>query len=1109
MIDANIFNTRATITPVALDPARSVVVEACAGSGKTWLLVSRILRLLLNGAAPSSILAITFTRKAAQEMHERLLEWLTLLSVAPDSEVREFLRARAMTDDEIAAALPRARKLFAEVAFASPGMQISTFHGWFQQLIAAAPTGEGATDATIAESEMLLLKEAWLTLAESLNGAPETEAAQALHRLFASIGLSSTQTLLFRFVKRRAEWRAFAGVGTATVKRDEDAVKAVLKRWREEWRVDPARDPIAEWCGRVETRRALAEIVRAVATNKSSADGAKNWMARLRDAESRWDALDNAARLEAVRAEFVTKDKEQRKRETGWAKAAGMQAEFEAMCHSILEVDNALLAQEIYLFNQDALHAGVALLKAYEELKESQRVIDFADLEWRAYTLLTSSEHAETVQYRLDCRYQHILLDEFQDTNPIQWQCLTAWLDASVASATGPNDVPTVFLVGDTKQAIYRFRRTDARLFAIARDYLVERFAAAVCALNSTRRNAPAVIDVVNAMFTHETEFAGFAAHASEQPALQGRVAALPAFAWAESVKPAEEETLRDSLQRPRVDDSEDRFAPEAEALACGIASIVGNVQITEIVDGKPVARSARYDDVMVLFRRRTALPSFERALREAGIPYVGASPGGLMATLEVSDMVAMLTFLSSPNDDLALAQVLRSPLFAVSDQTLLAIRFEHDAPTWWQRVRAIAPHHDELAIAAQHFTQWLQWLEHLPVHDLLDRIFADRDVLARYRAAVPPAMRARVMANLNEFMRLALEVDSGRYPSLTRFLNELKRYRTLPDQDAPDEGAADDASDDENDAETPAANAVRLMTIHAAKGLEAPIVWVIDADSVQTKKDAYTVMTDWQPEDAAPRHFSFWSTSKAIGTMREHIVTEEAATEAREQLNLLYVAATRAKQVLIASGTARKNQPDKVSWLNRVAAACGEQNHDWLQSGGAREPATAAADAMPSRERWPLPIGIRADAMPANDPAEESRRYGIALHAALQAIAPTHVQAAGASAPDPALQKHAERILNTPALRRFFNPAEFVTAYNELEIAHASGEEAALLRIDRLVEFGDEVWVLDYKSGEDVNVNQHREQIVAYCDAVRKLYPGKVVRGAVIDSSGSLGVLQ
>ena len=166
-------NPRQAMTAVALNPHHSVVVEACAGSGKTWLLVSRILRLLLTGAAPSSILAITFTRRAAQEMQERLMDWLAFLATADEADARIFLQQRAMSDGEILDALPRVKTLFTEVAFASPKLAISTFHGWFQQLLSAAPMGESMHDATIAESESSLLDEAWLNLGESLNRAPE------------------------------------------------------------------------------------------------------------------------------------------------------------------------------------------------------------------------------------------------------------------------------------------------------------------------------------------------------------------------------------------------------------------------------------------------------------------------------------------------------------------------------------------------------------------------------------------------------------------------------------------------------------------------------------------------------------------------------------------------------------------------------------------------------------------------------------------------------------------------------------------------------------------------------------------------------------------------
>jgi ATP-dependent helicase/nuclease subunit A len=1095
---------RTALTKAALDPARSVVVEACAGSGKTWLLVSRILRLLLAGAAPSSILAITFTRKAAEEMKARLMQWLEFLVTASDVEARQFLRERALQDGEIDALLPRARQLFTEVAFATPHIGISTFHGWFQQLLSAAPIGMSAADATIAESESTLLNEAWLTLAESLNRDAESPAAEALNRLFAEWGLHSTKAVLWNFVKRRAEWRAYAG-GTLNVDTTNDAdpelIEAALARWREEWRIDLHANPVEDWARNASVEASIRAIIRGVTSTPKMTEPALKWPPVLDAALKLADAKEKFAE---IRTAFLTQKDEPRVNQSRWAEKAGAQDYFQTVCASIGAVLDALTNLEIYNYNRDALTAGTALLKKYEELKTNQRAIDFADLEWRAFSLLTQSEHAETMQYRLDQRYRHILLDEFQDTNPIQWQCLTAWLTASV----GADNRPTVFMVGDPKQAIYRFRRTDARLFQIAKKYFAEHFDASIFALNRTRRNAPAVVDFVNHIFADESLFEGFAAHETENAGLQGDVTVLPKFVPLKPEAALSETELRDSLMTPLADDEEDRYTLEAEALASAISSAVGRLKINESRDGKMIERVARYSDFMVLFRRRAPLAAFERALRNARIPYVGARPGGLMAALEVSDMVALLTFLSSPNDDLALAQVLKSPVFSVSDDVLLSIRFCKMEGTWWQRLQMIKS--IETEIAATKLNAWLQAMESLPVHDLLDRVYHEADVLNAYSRAVPEMMRASVIANLNAFMALALEVDSGRFPSLTRFLNELKRFHALPDNEAPDVGAVLDDLVEETEIDS-SINAIRLMTIHAAKGLESPIVWLIDADNVSNKTDSHTVLSDWQPDDVAPRHFSFWATKALAGKDRAAILEVEANVDAREKLNLLYVAATRAKQYLVVSGTARKASLDAVSWHDRALKICEANEASWLfaTERPLNEARQTSSKVQPIKiAAWMLPIGTRAPFAVS----DLKREKGIEIHAALEAMAREKTLSSANTKRSKLfsddITEAAEKILNAAELQRFFNADKFVAAHNEIEIAIQVNGELFTQRIDRLVEFEREVWVLDYKTGAG-NIELHQAQIAAYCDAVMPLYKNKTVRGAVIDLTGELHILR
>lgn len=224
---------------IALSPARSVVVEACAGSGKTWLLVSRMLRLLLAGAAPSELLAITFTRKAAQEMTDRLHEWLQLLALEDDATVREFLRARAVPDTEIDAILPRARGLLEAVLTAQPGPTVTTFHGWFLDLLKRAPLEAGLPwGAPLLERESQLLNEVRDRQFNRWAAAPDTAEGAALLALLADIGAHNLRTLLKHFVQARAEWWAYTD-GAA------DPVSHALEQLRPLLHADLDSDPVS------------------------------------------------------------------------------------------------------------------------------------------------------------------------------------------------------------------------------------------------------------------------------------------------------------------------------------------------------------------------------------------------------------------------------------------------------------------------------------------------------------------------------------------------------------------------------------------------------------------------------------------------------------------------------------------------------------------------------------------------------------------------------------------------------------------------------------------------------------------------------------------------
>jgi ATP-dependent helicase/nuclease subunit A len=355
--------------------------------------------------------------------------------------------------------------------------------------------------------------------------------------------------------------------------------------------------------------------------------------------------------------------------------------------------------------------------------------------------------------------------------------------------------------------------------------------------------------------------------------------------------------------------------------------------------------------------------------------------------------------------------------------------------------------------------------------------------------------------------MEIALNVDAGRYPSLPRFLAELRELRTADNNESPDEGKVGEVG-----------NAVRIYTVHEAKGLEAPIVWLLDANDTQRKSDSYGVLLDWPPNAEQPVHFSLFTDKRSRGAKRAAYFDADENYMRREEMNLLYVAMTRAKQALLVSGNGELKE---ASWYGRISAAVEEGDNPLLIAADnlvAVLPGVATEiDAALLR---PLPTGQRA-MRPTT-----AQRQGILLHTLLQHLsasspgtsvlltadgiqkremadmAALQLQFDISSSDMESLWQQAQHLLALPALQRFFDPQQYRGACNEMSYVNARGE---LRRIDRLVEFEDEVWVLDYKSGAPSDAVSHSVQMEEYHAAMQAIYAGKIVRCALLYSDGTL----
>jgi len=1120
---------------VALDPRRSVVVEACAGSGKTWLLVSRIVRLLLDGAQPSQILAITFTRKAAQEMQARLQEWLRDLAMKDEQWVRTFFAERgitALSDQQLALA----RSLYSTVLLAQPAITISTFHGWFMQVMQRAPLNADVMHGmTLLERAGAEQEEAWEALLEQMRKHPDGVNARHMQWLFDECGLFTTRKLLFNFLGKRAEWWAYTshlsaststsvpsplaplpvgegGVEPSPAGRGQGegtTVQFALNNLLDYLAVDMEFDAVADWgmCGNNE--ETFFAFVRQLASN-----GTEVQQGKASELERAWTDAEPEARFDAVQPLLFTQAGEPRSfKPTKKQDAEAFLITRAALFDTLQAVCDTQAEQQAYRLNEAVLHCGVAFLKHYQGLKAQKQQMDFSDLEWQLCRLLQQSEHAETMQYKLDSRYRHVLLDEFQDTNPLQWQILRAWFDAAVEVQSQP----TVFVVGDPKQSIYRFRRADARLFGVAREYLQEHFNAETLGNSLTRRNSQPVVDAVNAVFSEQPDGFEFIEHQTHQTELLGHVLVLPLAVAEQSEAVVEEDgalTLRDPLTTPRTEAEDGARHIEAAQFADQLKIIVSDWSVND--EGK--VRRATYGDIMVLVRTRTHLAVYEEALRARHIPFISSRRGGLLDTLEAEDVQALLMFLITPFADLALAQVLRTPIFACGDADLMSLVTGEEA-SWWQRLQHLAQPSPALQRAVKLLQRWLALADKLPVHDLLDRIYFEGDVIARYSAVLPHEMRAKVTANLHAFMEIALSVDSGRYPSLPRFLQELRELRDSND-DAPNEGKLGTAGD-----------AVRIYTVHESKGLEAPIVWLLDANTEKKNRDGNDVLLAWSPHEERPAHFSLYTDQASRGKKRAPLFEQDAAQQAREEMNLLYVAMTRAQQALIVSGNQGAKETKQVTWYGRIAATVGEQEALNPLVLSLSKDARIHNDVHPSTSSGRtvvIPAILPTDKRAARNTAQQQR--GIWLHALLQhltASSPSPVPhpmphpSGGGSLNGVGVREHssqqraelqhrlaipanemdtlypqAQHILTAPHLTRFFDAQQYLNAHNEMSYINANGE---LKRIDRLVEFDDEVWVLDYKLGDSEDVARYQVQMREYRTAMQSVYETKSVRCALV----------
>ncbi|MEP7101182.1 MAG: 3'-5' exonuclease, partial [Burkholderiales bacterium] len=715
--------------------------------------------------------------------------------------------------------------------------------------------------------------------------------------------------------------------------------------------------------------------------------------------------------------------------------------------------------------------------------------------------LLRDATLAGWVQERLDARIRHVLIDEFQDTSPLQWHALHAWLSAYAGAGGGTSGQrpPGLFIVGDPKQSIYRFRRAEPRVFEAAQRFVVDALGGTMLACDHTRRNAPELLAALNTVFDQAQradEFSGFRDHTTELASdpqagvfLLPRVPRPPRAARGEVA--AEPALWRDSLRTPRHEPEEVLREQEATRVAQAIHALVTR-------DGVQPA------DIFVLSRKRQSLRLVAQALQRVHVPYAAVEDAALMDAPEARDLVALLDALVSPRHKLSLAQALRSPLFGASDEDLIALaeraRLTTNNSDWWRALmRADADGEPPLSAALQRarelLPRWRAASTALPPHDLLDRIVFEGELRERVAATVPAVQRAAALDTIDAVLAQALTLDGARYATPYNFVRALKRRSV--------KAAAPTHAD-----------AVQLLTVHGAKGLEAKLVFVMDADPEPKTTETATLLIDWPVEAEQPRRCAFVYSEGACPPSLVALLDAEKAARQREELNGLYVAMSRAKQRLVFSATEPSRRVPGASWWDRIEPLAAALP---LADIGAAD----LAPALPPPARLKVltlaarPEPLASQAVPQRSPDTDATRLGKAVHRVLEWAAVSSIQASADEiadfaqaaaiefgAPAAAVEKLAKTILCGPDCARFFDGPQLRWAGNEVPVS----EGGELLRIDRLVRLDDVWWVLDYKlSHAPQQLDAYRAQLRRYRAAVQRAQPGEPVRCAFITGAGAV----
>ncbi|MBZ9816081.1 double-strand break repair helicase AddA [Mesorhizobium sp. CA7] len=1130
----------------ASDPAYSAWVSANAGSGKTHVLAQRVIRLLLNGTDPSKILCLTYTRAAAANMSNRVFSTLSEWTALPDAELA--IRIAALdgrgADRDM---MRRARRLFAEALETPGGLKIQTIHAFCESVLHQFPL-----EANIpAHFEMLdpqmeasLFADARRDMISGA-GAGVEGLAEAFATVLERGGEFGLDTLLAEIVGKRDELRGF--ISKFGENRDFRPLFAEFG-----FRPGQTAEDIAAslWPLPGFSPGQLAEFARAA----EAADAKQVLNNVLPYAQSAFAEADPIRRLRLLAKAFLRADGDPYDPPKIFRKALidrlpDLPDRYFVVAKAILDVTDRLALFRMLEGTAAALTVAGWLIARYEQLKRGRGFLDFNDLITRTVSLLSRPDAGPWVQFKLDQGIDHILLDEAQDTSPDQWEVVKKLTEEFFAGLGQREAVRrTVFAVGDEKQSIYSFQGAAPDSFAESRLLFAGRVRDAEAAFANLKltwsfRSSDDVLAAVDRVFAEPGVRRGIShdpdplSHKAIRNDAPGYVEVWPSVG-AEMVEEPDDWTLP-------VNHASAPAVRVAEHVATTIQTWLRN---GEVIEGQ--GRKLTAGDILVLVRKRDRfVHALSRSLKNRQIPVAGADRLSLPGHIAVQDLIALGHFLIQPEDDLSLAAVLRSPIFEVSEETLLTLAGSR--PKGQPLVASLRQHAAEdvsLAAVVSRLDGWATEVAFKPVFEFYAAALA-RDGLRRKMTA---RLGPEAGDILDEFLSFCLTEERTGLPGLESFLSTLENA-------GPEIKREMDQTRDE----------VRVMTVHAAKGLEAPVVFLVDGGSAPFSDQHLPRLMPFESSGTQWKGKGYlWRSASDVANG----VSKAASVRARELADdeyrrLLYVGMTRAEDRLVVCGYHGKRQPSPGTWHSIVSRAL----LGAPESSERRHPATAEVAVhrfhmtrlppvaltgideagpfehtallpenlfrpLPPYEELPRPLspsGASALIDEAKEAVPDTRSpvldaaaepgfaimRGLALHKLLQMLpgiaeeerrgaAERYLARAGADWPDGERDRALDAVLSILSDTRF---GALFSQSSRAEVAvMGSLEVKGRLRsisgkIDRLAVTPEKVSIIDYKTNRPAPGNlaevppAYVLQLALYRALLQPLYPGREVTAALL----------